>query len=116
MRINCGQIVIPLIINLAIVEGRLQSWKSLVPWRTEYQQNSIHDRFQTNFNPVSFIPKVAENRQGLAETLEVLTNTPVGQVLTQFGLVSQQLAISVNTWHCITLDVGYRADRDGSKV
>ena len=106
MRINSGHIVIPFFISLAIVEGRLDSWKSVVPWRTEYKQNSIEDRFQTNFNRVNFIPTVAESRQGVVETLEVLTNTPLGQVLTQFGLVSQQLAYSVNTkqgFFCLTL-------------
>ena len=97
MRINGGHIVIPFFISLAVVEGRLDSWKSVVPWRTEYRQNSIEDRFQTNFNRDNFIPTVAESRQGVVETLELLTNTPLGQFLTQFGLVSQQLAYSVNT-------------------
>ena len=97
MRINSGHIVILFFISLAVVEGRSDSWKSVVPWRTKYKQNSIEDRFQTNFNRVNFIPTVAESRQGVVETLEVLTNTPLGQVLTQFGLVSQQLAYSVNT-------------------
>ena len=97
MRINSGYIVIPFFISLAVVEGRLDSWKSVVPWRTKYRENSIDDRFQTNFNRDNFIPTVAESRQGVVETLELLTNTPLGQALTQFGLVSQQLAYSVNT-------------------
>ena len=80
-------------ISLAVVAGRLQSWKSLLPWRTEYQQISMPDRLQTNLKGVNFIPTMAESRQGVAEALEILTNTPLGQALTQFGLVSRQCVI-----------------------